>query len=220
MQNSKFRSLRCGFLAEKMAAPAPGECLSVGSQVSCLTCLGQQLRGEVVAFDPPARMLTLKCPPSSGQSHLSDVILVNLAFVSDVSVSTERAQTPPPLASLNVTKLANRVRSQKEQKFSQAHAVSAGVSAAGQQLFSTIHKTIKECKWQEQNIVVMDDVIIAPPYQVDDCRGREGREGSALSHVRKIVEKHFQDVESRRFPSVRPQQPITQQDSQLPVSSS
>ncbi|KAM3863757.1 protein LSM12 homolog B [Diretmus argenteus] len=200
-----------------MAAPVPVEYLNVGSHVSCLTCLGQQLQGEVVAFDYQSKMLTLKCPPSSGLSNLSDVILVNLSFVSDVSMVTDRAHTPPPLALLNITKLANRVRTEKEEKFSQAYAVSAGVSTDGQQLFHTIHKTIKECKWQEKNIVVMDDVIIAPPYQVDNCRGKEG---STLSHVRKIVEKHFRDVDSQRFPSVRPQQPITKQESLLPLMSS
>lgn len=46
-------------LAEKMAAPGPGEYFSVGSHVSCLTCLGQRLQGEVVAFDYQTKMLTL-----------------------------------------------------------------------------------------------------------------------------------------------------------------
>lgn len=50
---------RSGFLAEKMAAPGPGEYFSVGSHVSCLTCLGQRVQGEVVAFDYPSKMLTL-----------------------------------------------------------------------------------------------------------------------------------------------------------------
>lgn len=31
---------------------------------------------------------------------------------------------------------------------------------------------------------MMDDVVISPPYQVENCKGKEG---SALSHVRKIV---------------------------------
>lgn len=46
-------------LAEKMAAPGPGEYFSVGNHVSCLTCLGQRLQGEVVAFDYQTKMLTL-----------------------------------------------------------------------------------------------------------------------------------------------------------------
>ncbi|TNN03259.1 hypothetical protein fugu_000288 [Takifugu bimaculatus] len=102
-----------------------------------------------------------------GKPNLNDVILINLAYVSD---------------------LANRARSEKEDKLSQAYAISAGVSVEGQQLFQTIHKTIKDCKWQEKNIIVMDDVVISPPYQAENCKGKEG---SALSHVRKIVSTQF-----------------------------
>uniref|UniRef100_A0A2K6AUH8 Uncharacterized protein n=1 Tax=Macaca nemestrina TaxID=9545 RepID=A0A2K6AUH8_MACNE len=67
--------------------------------------------------------------------------------------------------------LASKARTEKEEKLSQAYAISAG----------TNHKTIKDCKWQEKNIVVMEEV------------------GRALSHVRKIVEKHFRDVESQKI---------------------
>ncbi|KTF73399.1 hypothetical protein cypCar_00032787 [Cyprinus carpio] len=195
-----------------MAAPGPGEYFSVGSHVSCITCLGQRLQGEVVAFDYPSKMLTLKCAPSSGKLNLSDVVLVNLAYVSDVDVISDRAETPPPLASLNFNKLVNRARAEKEDKLSQAYAVSAGVSVEGQQLFQTIHKTIKECRWQEKNIIVMDDVVISPPYQVDNCKGKEG---SALSHVRKIVEKHFRDLESQKSVQHSQQAQQTQKDSAL-----
>lgn len=192
-------------------APGPGEYFSVGSHISCFTCLGQRLQGEVVAFDYQSKMLTLKCASTSGKPNLNDVILINLAYVSDVDIINDRTETPPPLASLNVSKLANRARTEKEDKLSQAYAISAGVSVEGQQLFQTIHKTIKDCKWQEKNIIVMDDVIISPPYQVENCKGKEG---SALSHVRKIVEKHFRDVESQKSMQ-RSQAQQTQKDSTL-----
>ncbi|XP_076866276.1 protein LSM12 homolog B [Brachyhypopomus gauderio] len=194
-----------------MAAPGPGEYFSIGSHVSCLTCLGQRLQGEVIAFDYQTKMLTLKCTPSSGKPNLSDVVLVNLAYVSEVDVINDRTGTPPPLASLNFNKLANRARAEKEDKLTQAYAVSAGVSVEGQLLFQTIHKTIKDCKWQEKSIVVMEEVVITPPYRVDDCRGKEG---SALAHVRKIVEKHLRDVESQKSVQCAPVQ-HTQKDSAL-----
>ncbi|XP_043911093.1 protein LSM12 homolog [Protopterus annectens] len=119
----------------------PGEFLNIGSQVSCITCLGQRLQGEVAAFDYQSRMLTLKCPSSSGKPNQNDVLLINLHYVKDVEIITERTETPPPLASLNVNKLASRARTEKEEKLSQAYAISAGVSLEGQQLFQTIHKT-------------------------------------------------------------------------------
>ncbi|XP_009992590.1 PREDICTED: protein LSM12 homolog, partial [Chaetura pelagica] len=126
---------------------------------------------------------SLECPSSSGKPNHADILLVNLQYVSEVEIINDRTETPPPLASLNVSKLANKARTEKEEKLSQAYAISAGVSLEGQQLFQTIHKTIKDCKWQEKNIVVMEEVVIAPPYQVENCKGKEG---SALSHVRKI----------------------------------
>ncbi|XP_027144871.1 protein LSM12 homolog A isoform X2 [Larimichthys crocea] len=160
---------------------------------------------------PPVCVSSEECASSSGKPNLNDVILINLAYVSDVDIINDRTETPPPLASLNVSKLANRARTEKEDKLSQAYAISAGVSVEGQQLFQTIHKTIKDCKWQEKNIIVMDDVVISPPYQVENCKGKEG---SALSHVRKIVEKHFRDVESQKSMQ-RSQAQQTQKDSTL-----
>ncbi|XP_010571442.1 PREDICTED: protein LSM12 homolog isoform X2 [Haliaeetus leucocephalus] len=83
---------------------APGEYFSVGSQVSCRTCQEQRLQGEVVAFDYPSKMLALKCPSSSGKPNHADILLVNLQYVSEVEIINDRTGTPPPLASLNVSK--------------------------------------------------------------------------------------------------------------------
>uniref|UniRef100_A0A8C5KAZ1 AD domain-containing protein n=1 Tax=Jaculus jaculus TaxID=51337 RepID=A0A8C5KAZ1_JACJA len=181
------------------------EYFGVGSQVPCGTCQEQRLQGEVVAFDCQSKMLALKCPSSSGKPNHADTLLINLQYVSEVEIINDRTEAPPPPASLNVSKLASKARTQKE-KLSQACAIS------GPQLFQTFHKTIKECKWQEKkHIVVMEEVVITPPYQVENCKGKEG---SALSHVRKIVEKHFRDVESQKIPQ-RPQAQQPQKEAAL-----
>ncbi|NXA00042.1 LSM12 protein, partial [Nesospiza acunhae] len=153
------------------------------------------------------------CPSSSGKPNHADILLVNLQYVSEPYLCCPRvpsvlpSQPPVPVC----PQLANKARTEKEEKMSQAYAISAGVSLEGQQLFQTIHKTIKDCKWQEKNIVVMEEVVIAPPYQVENCKGKEG---SALSHVRKIVEKHFRDVESQKVLQ-RSQAQQTQKDTSL-----
>lgn len=46
-----------------------------------------------------------ECASSSGKPNLNDVILINLAYVSDVDIINDRTETPPPLASLNVSKV-------------------------------------------------------------------------------------------------------------------
>lgn len=49
--------------------------------------------------------LLTECASSSGKPNLSDIILINLAYVSDVETINDRTETPPPLASLNVSKV-------------------------------------------------------------------------------------------------------------------
>lgn len=48
-----------------------------------------------------------ECASSSGKPNLNDVILINLAYVSDVDIINDRTETPPPLASLNVSKVSH-----------------------------------------------------------------------------------------------------------------
>ena len=50
-------------------------------------------------------MLALKCPSSSGKPNHADILLINLQYVSEVEIINDRTETPPPLASLNVSKV-------------------------------------------------------------------------------------------------------------------
>jgi rubrerythrin len=60
--------------------------------------------------------------------------------------------------------LAAKSKTVKEKQLSQACTISTDVSLKSQQFFRTIHKTIKDCKWQEKfkNIIVMEEVVIIP----------------------------------------------------------
>lgn len=60
------------------------------------------------SFDLSLTLLS-ECPSSSGKPNLSDVILINLAYVSEVDIINDRTETPPPLASLNVSKVRSHI---------------------------------------------------------------------------------------------------------------
>ena len=54
-------------------------------------------------------------------------------------------------------------------------------------LFFIWSYSISEVKWQGQNIEVMGEVVIKPPYGLEHTTSK-GKEGSqALDHVKKIV---------------------------------
>jgi len=56
-------------------------------------------------------------------------------------------------------------------------------------IFSTcnvLECRLPEVRWDNQNIVVLDQVTIVPPYRVDDCTASDPN-SQALQHVRKLV---------------------------------
>ena len=63
------------------------------------------VRCQCVFGCSPWLQILPECAPSSGKPNLPDVILINLPYVSEVDIINDRTDTPPPLASLNVSKV-------------------------------------------------------------------------------------------------------------------
>ncbi|XP_077978566.1 protein LSM12-like [Glandiceps talaboti] len=168
----------------------------VGSYVACQTCHGQKIEGEVIAFDVQTRMLALKISSASGKSDSHDIHLVNLYLVSNVDLVKEPAETPPLPQPLNLQRLNSRCNQAVEAKRQAVFSVGVDVTPEAQKLFNTIQKTLK-CKWQEKNIIVIDEVTIVPPYGPDNCKSKDAQ---ALGHVKKIIEKHIREQHSQQVP--------------------
>jgi len=167
--------------------------------VELVTLHGKVLRGEVVAYDRASKVIAIKSSNSSSVSKKSDVQIVNLEFVNDVQCisdqSVSQSTSQQSLPNLNFAKLASRMNSNIEDKQRKINYRGVGVSPTGQGLVNTITKTLAEVRWDGQNIVVMDMVTIAPPYDVTDCRLNEGHstQAQALLHVQKLVEKFHKE---------------------------
>jgi len=155
------------------------------------------LRGEVVAFDYASKMLAIKSPAASGRMGTSDVQIVNLTCVSDIQVINEvQDHSAAPLPNLNLSKLNTRLNHNIVEKMRKiGYRGGVGVTPLAQKLVNTITKTIAEVRWDGQNIVVLDQVIISPSYNVTDCRLLEGHESQthALQHVQKLVGKFHKE---------------------------
>ncbi|CAH1279324.1 unnamed protein product [Diabrotica balteata] len=172
---------------------AVSDFFSLGSIVWCRTCYNKEIEGEVLAFDPQTKILILKCIPTSGDPKLNDIHFVNLSLVSKLEVKKEVTNGPEIPQSLNLQRLNTRVRNQVDEKRRIFQAISANVSSEGQRLFIAIAKTISEVRWNDSEIVVFNrDVIISPPYQLENIRGNTN--SKEYTYIRKVVEKHMNDL--------------------------
>jgi len=167
----------------------------VGSLIKCDLRTQKSIEGEVVAWDQTNQVLILKSE-SKNRSNLSNVQIINLEFIRDIQIVRGSPHTnPPPTASLNVQRLQDRADEQIREKKRLVAALQAGASLDAQRLFQAIRKTIEEVSWRKDEIIVMDKVLVTKPYTAESVKAlnEKAPEKKAIDHVRKIVEKHYQD---------------------------
>ncbi|CAG5124385.1 unnamed protein product, partial [Candidula unifasciata] len=138
--------------------------------------------------------------PSPVVAQLSDIYIFNLDYVEHIDVLEDKKEAPEPLPIISVDKISKRLQEQEKDRAKQKTYIGVGVSPEGQRLMNTISKTISDCRWHNQDIVVMGEVTIRPPYGPADLHCVEG--SKALSHISKIVEKHYdEEAKQGRLPS-------------------
>ncbi|GJJ77269.1 protein LSM12 [Entomortierella parvispora] len=84
----------------------------------------------------------------------------------------------------------DKIQQKEQQAVREAHAAAArigvGVSTIAQDIFDALSKTLP-CRWAKDSIVVMDEVIIAPPYEPENCKANASS-SYTLARVRKVLE--------------------------------
>lgn len=167
---------------------------TIGSTIRCKTCHGQEVEGEVQAYDEQTKMVVLKCPSSSGKKNLNDVHMINLSFVKEIQVKKKASCEPKVLMALNLQRLNTRLRNEVDQKKRLVKSLSAGVNPEGQKLFITISRTINEVAWSGPNIVVSNQITIKPPYKPENIVANP--ESRQYIYIKKVVEKYHKDQAS------------------------
>jgi len=159
----------------------------VGSHIKC-RYQGNQVEGEVVAFQNSSRLLVIRAPATNGKSSANNVFLINADCVDKISVD-DRAPVES-LRPIDFQKLGKRREKAIGSKKAKITALSADASPDGRKIFLAITKTIDEVAWDGTDIVVLGEVRVSPPYKVENVKG--DKEASAV-HVRKIVDKYWKD---------------------------
>ncbi|XP_002129652.2 protein LSM12 homolog A [Ciona intestinalis] len=182
-----------------MAAIAPSnDYFYPGSIVKCTTCHGEVIQGEVITFDHDSKILLLKQPSSCGKSDLNNVSMLNLDLVKSVTLIKECDAPLPSLTPLSSSKLYQRFNEEVELKTMLAKARDSGVSTEGINLYLCLKKLLP-CTLKEQSILVMDEVLVHPPYLTTDCVAKDAKipNSQCLEHVRDLVGRFHKGDKSK-----------------------
>ncbi|XP_034098804.1 LSM12 homolog A [Drosophila nasuta] len=171
---------------------AVNDCFSIGSTVLCTTCFKDEVEGEVLAFDHNTKMLILKCHSKTAE-ELSDVYVMNLSLCSNVQVIKEcNGNFIDDPQKLNLEQVKMRLRKTVERRQDFLKSKNADVSPEAQELYRAIAKQLgyNEVSWQGQNIQILNEVTVSPPYRVDNVVSSSDNDTSC-NYIKRIIKQFF-----------------------------
>lgn len=176
-----------------------------GQQVQCKTRFEEVFKGEVLAFDLNSKILILKSPSSSGNSSNHDLHFLVLDSVSDVEILNEPQDDAKneKLPNIDMKYVKVRQEAAMMERMRLIEAVGKGVSQEGVELFTEIAKKYHrptDITWKDDvKIVVMNSVVISPPYKESDCQPISGKTPQeAVGYVKNIVCKYWESCSKQQ----------------------
>ncbi len=163
------------------------------------------VEGTVFAYDARLNLVVL-CSPLPGREDLFEVYVVRASHVSEVEVLSEATTKGRPfvplylggggssapqdsLPALDLGKLYELERRSVQRAQERLGKLGRGVSKLAQLVFDALDKTLP-CRWDGQNIIVLDSVRVAPPYTVDTIHATDGDQAAA-QRVRLVLEREL-----------------------------
>ncbi|XP_033106251.1 protein LSM12 homolog B-like [Anneissia japonica] len=167
----------------------------IGTILTCETCFGDHFDGEVMAYDSQSRLIVLKTK-TSNEKPTYNIQFLNITNLKSIEILKEAVDVPPALPALNQNKLLKRAEESIYDKHEAIRCQELGVPSDAIKLYHTIKKTL-HCRWQNRDMIVLDSVIVSPPYTLESCSSNDGKDGKELAHVKKIIEKHMRDQQTK-----------------------
>lgn len=180
----------------------PSYAFEPGQQVQCKTRFDDVFKGEVVAFDLNSKILIIKTP-SSGTSTNHDLHFLVLDSVADVEILEDtHGECASELPSIDMKYVKAKQAAALGERLRLVEAVGNGVSRDGISLYTAFSKIFDRpnVSWKDKvKIVVMNNVVISPPYKESNCEPLSSNtQNDAVAYVRSNVRKFWEDSSKQK----------------------
>ncbi|DBA04653.1 TPA: hypothetical protein N0F65_012236 [Lagenidium giganteum] len=155
----------------------------LGAKLRVVTMADETFEGAVFTFDPVANFLFLEevdaNTPAKSKTRIFQVDA--LKSIELLEKGSGEALQLPHITEEDLVRLEQRNKGIAERAIA---SIGKDVSAEAQTIFDALNKTMP-CEWDGQNIRVMGEVVIQPPYQPQNCVSDNA---PVLSRVKKVLE--------------------------------
>ncbi|KAI4144590.1 MAG: hypothetical protein LQ341_002622 [Variospora aurantia] len=181
---------------------------TLGARIRLHTTLPSQptIEGTLFTACPITNLVavaTTTSPNTPPTHHILPISSIQtFTLLSAPSSSNDFSSPPntiPPLSNVPTAALLARADAAVARLKEAASRKNKNVGKEAQDLFDGISRTLPT-RWDGNNIVVMDSVVVSSPYRGEDCKAGSNVAPNTLSRVRKVVDnerKRFADRERR-----------------------
>ncbi|KAG0089498.1 hypothetical protein BGZ92_004691 [Podila epicladia] len=145
---------------------------------------------DVTPINPsssPEQLGVASSPPISTKSNNGSVVTSPNPESVDSNITNNIYSTVvPAVGYIQLDKIQQREQQAIRDAQVAAARIGVGVSSSAQDIFDALSKTLP-CRWAKDSIVVMDEVIIAPPYEPENCKANASA-SYTLARVKKVLE--------------------------------
>ncbi|KAL8645246.1 MAG: hypothetical protein Q9210_006816 [Variospora velana] len=194
--NFWMRSVTSQRLSEQaLGSQAPVSRADILSSIRLHTTLPSQptIEGTLFTACPITNLVaiaTTTSPNTPPTHHILPISSIQTFTLFSAPSSSNDFSSPPnttpPLSNVPTAALLARADAAVARLKEAASRKNKNVGKEAQDLFDGISRTLPT-RWDGNNIVVMDSVVISSPYRSEDCKAGSGVAPNTLSRVRKVV---------------------------------
>ncbi|KAJ2126973.1 hypothetical protein IW136_006523 [Coemansia sp. RSA 678] len=151
---------------------------------------GDRAEGVLFTYDVYSGIVALISASNADDSRGSKkhtVRLVKACNIRDVKVVGDKLDIQMPVVrAVTTAEIEARKARALVQAKERASRIGVGVSEHAQSIFEALSKTLP-CRWDQNSIVVLDEIAIDSPYTTDTCRELTSA-ASTLLRVKKVLQ--------------------------------
>ncbi|KAK1268342.1 hypothetical protein QJS04_geneDACA006820 [Acorus gramineus] len=177
-----------------------GEDLAVGCFISMMTTLGEEIDGQILAFDKPSNILVIQegrtNANKSQPSIRRNVRLLKAGYIRDFTLLGRSDEDPLDVKQcfVDLNGLRAREDSAMRQAEMEAERIGVGVTSEAQSIFDALSKTLP-VRWDKTAIILMNEVRVSSPYLPENVSGGTA---AANERVKKVLEFERKRLNTRQ----------------------
>ncbi|KAK5119453.1 hypothetical protein LTR85_007553 [Meristemomyces frigidus] len=128
-------------------------------------------------------------------SRIQSIQVISLASGAENSESSY-ASAQPAIGPVDVKRREQRVADRVRQLKEEEKNMGRGVTKEAQAIYDSFKRINMPIRWHNQEMIVHEAIIIAPPYRSEDCKGAKEKQ-EVLNRVKKVLEGERRKLKER-----------------------